>query len=70
MKLVILGVCGYGRTVEEIAWKWGKYARDSDEQFMTYTTDELASGKCVNHINYISSDTEIYSIFGNREGKI
>ena len=68
MKLIILGVGGYGRTVADMARQSGKY---TEVCFLDdNATDEHVLGKCSSYINYIASDTELYPAFGNNEGRL
>ena len=68
MRLVIIGAGGYGQTVCDVAEQSGKYEKivflDDNK------TDESVVGKCADFEKFIDADTEIYTAFGNNEGRI
>ena len=61
MRLVILGMGGYGRTIADLAEQSGRY----DEILFLDDCAPEASGKCSDFENLVNSGTEFYPAFGD-----
>ena len=66
MKLIILGMGGYGKTVADVATQAGKYTQ------ILFLDDfaEQAVGKCDAYLEYADKETEMYPAFGNNEARL
>lgn len=63
MRLVILGMGGYGRTIEDVASQTGKY--DPIIFLDDNNRDVRVKGKCSEFVDYIDENTEFYPAIGD-----
>lgn len=63
MRLVILGIGGYGRTIADVASQTGKY--DEIIFLDDNSCDAQVKGKCSEFVDYIDENTEFYPAIGN-----
>ena len=66
MRLVILGMGGYGRTVADVADQTGRY----EEIVFLDDQAEQAFDVCDAYRKYVEEDTEMYPAFGNNELRV
>ena len=64
MKLIILGVGGYGQTVADVAEQLGYNVSFLDD------SSDKAMDTCANFAQYIGDDTCFYPAFGNNESRV
>lgn len=65
MRLVILGMGGYGRTIADVASQIDKY--DEIIFLDDNSHDVQVKGKCSEFVDYIDENTEFYPAIGNNE---
>ena len=66
MRLIILGMGGYGRTVADLADQTGRY----EEIVFLDNQAEQAFDVCDAYRKYVEEDTEMYPAFGNNELRV
>lgn len=66
MRLIILGMGGYGRTVADVADQTGRY----EEIVFLDDQAEQAFDVCDSYRKYVKEDTEMYPAFGNNELRV
>ena len=66
MRLIILGMGGYGRTVADVADQTGRY----EEIVFLDDQAEQAFDVCDAYRKYVEEDTEMYPAFGNNELRV
>lgn len=66
MRLIILGMGGYGRTVADVADQTGRY----EEIVFLDDQAEQAFDVCDAYRKYVEEDTEMYPAFGNNEARL
>ena len=68
MRLIILGVGGYGRTVADVAAQTGAY--DEIHFLDDNAQAEDVIGKCADFSAHADENTIFYPAFGNNEGRV
>lgn len=65
MRLVILGMGGYGRTIADVVSQTGRY---NEIIFLDDNSrDARVKGKCSKFVNYINENTEFYPAIGDNK---